>query len=332
MRIVLDTTGGRLLVSATGLPSLRRALSMLFQTALRDVSRGAVPPLYETDVEYRREPKFKSAERWQRPLRTALNGYGDCEDLAAWRAAEAVVSGENPLARPAVIPIRRGLKHVVVNHGGGIFEDPSRVLGMNASQKPRARIRRFGDGYKAQVIAPAGAYLFHGQGLGPTASDALAGAVDSTMDTLELAGVEVESMAGDDEVGFITDLIGLASSAASNPTIQGAVGGALGKLFGGKKKKKSGGGKAPAAAAAAAAPAASRGGGGGGGGGVPPVAPGTTMRASDAGRLAALGAAANLGQNDEWAALQTMARAMSARGRNSTFGKLARTLLYGSGR
>ena len=90
------------------------------------IERLGLPPLYQAHVRYRREPRGR--ERWQLAPETYQLGYGDCEDLATWRAAELWLGGWP--ARPVVYRAGPHQLHVIVNKGDGTYEDPSRVLGM----------------------------------------------------------------------------------------------------------------------------------------------------------------------------------------------------------
>jgi len=62
------------------------------------------------------------------PSQTYARGGGDCEDLAAWRAAELRIAGEP--ARVVVVRSAPGVLHAVVRRANGRIEDPSRRLGM----------------------------------------------------------------------------------------------------------------------------------------------------------------------------------------------------------
>jgi predicted transglutaminase-like cysteine proteinase len=59
-------------------------------------------------------------------------GHADCEDLAAWRAAELRRAGVAAMA----VAKRSGKKkfHAVVVFPDGTYEDPSRRLGMKKGQ------------------------------------------------------------------------------------------------------------------------------------------------------------------------------------------------------
>lgn len=73
----------------------------------------------------------RATEEWLPiPFLLARGGEGDCEDLAAARAAELRVSGEDPGARAVAYRSRPKTWHAVVRRGDGTVEDPSLVLGM----------------------------------------------------------------------------------------------------------------------------------------------------------------------------------------------------------
>lgn len=105
-----------------------------FEAALEGLTRldaglmqqQQLPPLYESGVRYRDEKR----DVWKHAVDVAGEGYGDCEDLAAYRAAELRVSGEDPDARVAVYKSGPNRYHAVVARGDGQLEDPSRALGM----------------------------------------------------------------------------------------------------------------------------------------------------------------------------------------------------------
>lgn len=82
------------------------------------------PELYRSGVRYEREyPR----ERWLPVPLVLAERIGDCEDLAAWRAAEL---GRG--ARAVPLKTRSGW-HIVVRKADGSIEDPSRRLGMGKS-------------------------------------------------------------------------------------------------------------------------------------------------------------------------------------------------------
>lgn len=89
------------------------------------------PKLYASGVRYRAEPKGR--EKWLTIPKVLSRGHGDCEDLAAWRAAELQRAG----IAARVVVIRSGPKtfHAVVRWPGGRIEDPSRKLGMKGRRR-----------------------------------------------------------------------------------------------------------------------------------------------------------------------------------------------------
>lgn len=88
-----------------------------------------LPPLYASGVRYALE---RRGEVWLDCVRVLELRHGDCEDLAAWRCAELRLAGD-PGAVTMFSARPRGsgrLIHIVVLHGNGELEDPSRALGM----------------------------------------------------------------------------------------------------------------------------------------------------------------------------------------------------------
>lgn len=116
---------------------LQGALDCYVILAAYDLKRHALPPLYASGVRYRREKCavrdgnnfcIRRREDWPVPSIVYQAGWGDCEDLAAWRAAELRLKGEKAFAVPKQAGI--GLIHIVVRRGNGQIEDPSKKLGM----------------------------------------------------------------------------------------------------------------------------------------------------------------------------------------------------------
>lgn len=92
------------------------------------------PKLYASGVRYRREPRGQ--EIWLTIPQVLRAGFADCEDLAAFRAAECIVAGIP--ARAEVIRTGPRTFHAIVRLPGGQTLDPSVKLGM---EKPRKRKR-----------------------------------------------------------------------------------------------------------------------------------------------------------------------------------------------
>lgn len=93
--------------------------------------RGDIPPLYSGKIRYKREPLRR--ENWQAARETAQRGYGDCEDLSAYRVAE--LRSQGITAFPIVVQVNPTLRHVKVRYldprsQQWVTEDPSERLGM----------------------------------------------------------------------------------------------------------------------------------------------------------------------------------------------------------
>lgn len=108
----------------------------LFEMAHR---RGVeLPPLYQSGIVYRPEPAGR--EWWETAhdlLDVVPDRSGDCEDLAAYRAAELrYFEGEH--ARVVIVRTPRGSFHAVVEREDGSLEDPSRFcLAIETASNPR---------------------------------------------------------------------------------------------------------------------------------------------------------------------------------------------------
>lgn len=112
---------------------LRSALRglQLANVAWLRFNAGKVPPLYQSGVRYLGE---ESDEQWLTIPYVYAARAGDCEDLAAWRAAELNTQGVNAFVDVLVRRIDgtwRG--HAVVRLPNGKIEDPAAKLGMPAS-------------------------------------------------------------------------------------------------------------------------------------------------------------------------------------------------------
>ena len=99
--------------------------------------RPELMPLYGKPVSYEqtRSPKFRHADD------VVGTGWGDCEALSTFRAAELRTTGEDMGA--TVATYRSGPKkfHAVVLRSDGSVEDPSKRLGMNGPNDDLKGIR-----------------------------------------------------------------------------------------------------------------------------------------------------------------------------------------------
>lgn len=116
-------------IDPSDLQILLEALTRLDQRFLRE--HPTTPLLYESGVRYQEEPP--GAEDWQDIPTCLAFGYGDCEDLACWRAAEyreRFGIAANPCFTCEVQADGARLYHIMVELPDGRIECPSRVLGM----------------------------------------------------------------------------------------------------------------------------------------------------------------------------------------------------------
>lgn len=119
----------------------------------KGLDEGFIPPIYLAGalgmVRYREEEP--GHEDWLDVLAVLRQGHADCEDLAAWRAAELRAAGIacEPVLRWQWIPremmIKQGyppaklpekgvwMVHCVVRFPDGTIEDPSKILGMGGN-------------------------------------------------------------------------------------------------------------------------------------------------------------------------------------------------------
>jgi len=138
MRLTIPVTA----VSRRMLRPVLAALSNLNARILTD--RPDIPPLYGSGVRYAPEPQGR--EDWDPADVVHDRGWGDCEDLAAWRAAELRMAGED--ARADCYPSRvradgSRVWHAVVVREDGTVEDPSLILGMGRHRGILAPGERF---------------------------------------------------------------------------------------------------------------------------------------------------------------------------------------------
>lgn len=122
----------RMPVTIPAMQAAAEGLTRLNVAIMRAAKKNGVPfaPLLLSGVRYKQEPH--GFEMWDNCAVVLTRGWGDCEDLAAWRAAELRLQGDRG-AHVAVRPSRSGIPghyHAVVRTGSGKLEDPSRWLGM----------------------------------------------------------------------------------------------------------------------------------------------------------------------------------------------------------
>jgi hypothetical protein len=109
------------------------------------LANNSTAPLYDSGVVYRPE----TTEQWRMIPEMLESGFGDCEDLVAWRIAELRNQGYD--VTPEILSTDSGY-HAVVAYSDGTLEDPSIVLGHDTGRKnAKYTIDRALDGYIATV-------------------------------------------------------------------------------------------------------------------------------------------------------------------------------------
>lgn len=76
------------------------------------------------------KPEPPGQEHFDHGRMVAGRGWGDCDDLAPWRAASLRVTGEDPGARAVVRRSGERRWHAVVRRSDGSIDDPSLAAGM----------------------------------------------------------------------------------------------------------------------------------------------------------------------------------------------------------
>jgi predicted transglutaminase-like cysteine proteinase len=112
-------------VALEGLTAMNRAILRV----------NGAPPLYESGVVYKPE----KPDHWETLDILLARGFGDCEDLSAWRAAELQEQGIDAHADLYALPNRPGKWHAIVVLPDGTTEDPSLALGMRRWARRRRR-------------------------------------------------------------------------------------------------------------------------------------------------------------------------------------------------
>lgn len=120
--------------------TLDAALEASTRIAQKEVAAGDVPSIHDAigsgRVRWRPEPSSQGFEGFDLPSTVIKRGWGDCDDLAAWLAAELREEGEDPDAQAIVYQSGKDRWHAVVQRGNGDIQDPSRWAGMGRPGGP----------------------------------------------------------------------------------------------------------------------------------------------------------------------------------------------------
>ena len=133
MRVLIDLDSRSLKPSRALAPIIQHLCSALV-IANRIILKGSsIPPIYDSGVRYRPEPRQWPFERFDNAQTCFARGWGDCDDLASWRCAELLNQGIRANIIVSWKPAEGGrLYHITVRMPDGTKEDPSARLGMNA--------------------------------------------------------------------------------------------------------------------------------------------------------------------------------------------------------
>ncbi len=107
--------------------AIEAALEGLVNVDMLLIETGTVPPYpHHAGVIYQLEPIGE--EDWKLAHNVIRDGWGDCEDLAAWVVAGLRVTGEDPGAFVALVQTGEAKLHAVVRRSDGSIDDPSADL------------------------------------------------------------------------------------------------------------------------------------------------------------------------------------------------------------
>ena len=116
------------LVSAPLLNAVLEAGTQINEAILH--AHPDLPNLHDAGVRWQPEPP--GDECWDDAIEVIRRGWGDCDDLGMWRAAERRVRLGDAGARAIAYRSGPRLWHAVTLTGDGYIDDPSLALGMRA--------------------------------------------------------------------------------------------------------------------------------------------------------------------------------------------------------
>lgn len=131
--LTYDGSHVRLAIPFNGAGELGIGLDALTAWNVLAIEAAPLPGIYAAGVRYQREPLCRTdgrlhiCEEWLTAHEVKARGWGDCDDLGPWRAAELRLQGEKAQAVPRPTPAGW---HIIVRRGDGSIDDPSARLGM----------------------------------------------------------------------------------------------------------------------------------------------------------------------------------------------------------
>lgn len=94
------------------------------------IRSGEVPKFDDAAQHVRWRPEPPGDEHFDHAGTVIKRGWGDCDDLAPWRAATLRATGEDPGASAMVVPSGPNTYHALVQRSDGALDDPSITCGM----------------------------------------------------------------------------------------------------------------------------------------------------------------------------------------------------------
>jgi hypothetical protein len=94
------------------------------------IEAGEAPAFHPRHARWR--PENFGEEHFDHAGIVVQRGWGDCDDLAPWRAASLRASGEDPGAVAIAVPSGPDMYHAIVRRSDGSNDDPSVAAGMKA--------------------------------------------------------------------------------------------------------------------------------------------------------------------------------------------------------
>ena len=125
------------------------------------LAAGQVPPFDPHNPQVRWRPEPYGEEHFDNAGIVLGRGWGDCDDLAPWRAASLRASGEDPGATAIVLPSGPSTYHALVQRSDGSMDEPSVAAGVRV-QGGRTTVVGGGGAIHMQAIDPHDGCLYEG--------------------------------------------------------------------------------------------------------------------------------------------------------------------------
>jgi len=173
-------------------------------------------------VRWAKEPP--GHERFDIATTVAGRGWGDCDDLAPWWAAQLRHTGQDRLARPDVIRTGDRTWHAIVRRGDGSVDDPSRWAGMRSRRAPGVMAKE-GPTSRALALTPTMRGTFVSAVQAPTEGGAIVGIAEHPDVLAATKRAYAAQRCREDHVGFGPALAAaLPLATAALPMAQGLLG------------------------------------------------------------------------------------------------------------